>query len=67
MAADITQAVTVISSLSSGFTGLPSSPANFTVALSAGQVDLSSFGGTGGGGGGSTRPASGMLYPRGQG
>ena len=65
MAADITQGMTVMSLLTDG--GLPDViAADFQ--LSATILDMDGFRpGAGGGGGGSTRPTTGMLYPRGQG
>ena len=70
MAADITQAVTVATPVTSGFPGMPGTPASFTPILFAATMDATGFGksgGSGGDSGGSNRPTSGMLYPRGQG
>lgn len=67
MAADITQGMTVMSVLTLG--DLPDIVAA-DLQINATLVDLQGFtpgAGGGGGGGGSTRPTTGMLYPRGQG
>ena len=79
MAADITQAVKVVT-LDGGFSTLPV-PIGGTFGVVAAAVDMTALepgdGGDGGGGGGEpcppcpepgdTRPTSGMIYPRGTG